>query len=171
MERAAAVKNVPMRCSAVCALLFASVLQDGIDPARVRAAEPGAGRTYRNPLIDRIGPADPHVIRYEGRNHLMYSGSGADGPDYAIGYATARSPLGPFTKHSGNPIVRRGDGVFGPGHHCVVTGPGGGMWMVYHQQNGGEIGWQRFLAIDPIEFDAGGVLRAKATRGSDQPAP
>jgi beta-xylosidase len=113
----------------------------------------------------------PWMLKHKGLYHLMYSGSGADGPDYGIGYATSKSPLGPFTKYSGNPIARRGDGVFGPGHHSVVTGPDGKLWMVYHQQNSEKIGWDRFLAIDPMWFDERGVIHVKTTRGTDEPAP
>jgi beta-xylosidase len=113
----------------------------------------------------------PWMLKHGGRYYLMYSGSGADGPDYAIGYATAASPLGPFGKHPGNPIARRGQGVFGPGHHAVVTGPDGRLWMVYHQQNSEKVGWDRFLALDPLWFDEGGVLRARTTRGTWEPAP
>lgn len=113
----------------------------------------------------------PWMLKRNGTYYLMYSGSGADGPDYAIGYATAKSPLGPFTKHPGNPIARRGNGVFGPGHHCVVAGPDGKLWMVYHQQNSAENGWKRFLALDPLRFDEAGVIHTKTTRGSDEPAP
>jgi xylan 1,4-beta-xylosidase len=113
----------------------------------------------------------PWMLKRKGIYYLMYSGSGADGPDYAIGYATAKSPLGPFTKYAGNPIAKRRNGVFGPGHHSIVTGPDGKLWMVYHQQNGEEIGWKRFLAIDPLWFDAQGVIHAKTTRGTDEPAP
>ncbi len=113
----------------------------------------------------------PWMLKHKGLYYLMYSGSGADGPDYAIGYATAKSPLGPFAKYSGNPIAKRGNGVFGPGHHSVVTGPDGKLWMVYHQQNSEEIGWKRFLAIDPLWFDEQGVIHAKSTRGTDEPAP
>jgi beta-xylosidase len=51
------------------------------------------------------------MLKRQGTYYLMYSGSGADGPDYAIGYATAKSPLGPFTKHSGNPIAQREGGT------------------------------------------------------------
>ena len=113
----------------------------------------------------------PFMLKHKGLYYLMYSGSGADGPDYAIGYATANSPLGPFTKYPGNPIAKRGNGVFGPGHHSVVTGPDGKLWMLYHQQNGEEIGWKRFLALDPIWFDDQGVLHAKTTRDTDEAAP
>jgi beta-xylosidase len=113
----------------------------------------------------------PWMLKHKGDYYLMYSGSGADGPDYGIGYATAKSPLGPFTKYAGNPIAHRGNGVFGPGHHSVVTGPDGRLWMVYHQQNSEKVGWQRFLAIDPLWFDEQGVIHAKTTRGTDEPAP
>jgi len=113
----------------------------------------------------------PWMLKHKGLYYLMYSGSGADGPDYAIGYATAKSPLGPFTKYSGNPIAKRGNGVFGPGHHSVVTGPDGKLWMVYHQQNSEEVGWKRFLAIDPLWFDQQGVIHTKTTRGTEESAP
>jgi alpha-N-acetylglucosaminidase len=113
----------------------------------------------------------PWMLKHRGVYYLMYSGSGADGPDYGIGYATSSSPLGPFTKYTGNPIAHRGGGVFGPGHHCVVAGPDGRLWMVYHQQNSEKTGWNRFLAIDPVWFDEQGVLHAKTTRGTDEPAP
>ena len=109
------------------------------------------------------------MLKRDGVYYLMYSGSGADGPNYAIGYATAQSPLGPFKKYDGNPIAKRGDGVFGPGHHCVINGPRGKLWMVYHQQNSEKPGWNRFLAIDPLWFDENGVIHAKTTRGTDQP--
>jgi beta-xylosidase len=113
----------------------------------------------------------PWMLKHNGMYYLMYSGSAADGPDYGIGYATASSPLGPFKKYEHNPIGKRGGGVFGPGHNCVVTGPDGKLWMVYHQQNSEKIGWNRFLAIDPLWFDADGVLHVKTTRGTDEPAP
>lgn len=111
----------------------------------------------------------PWMLKHAGRYYLMYSGSGANGPEYAIGYATADSPLGPFTKYAGNPIAKQGNGVFGPGHHCVITGPDNKLWMVYHQQNSTKVGWDRFLAIDPLWFDTDGVIHVKTTRGNKQP--
>ena len=91
--------------------------------------------------------------------------------DYAIGYATSKSPTGPFTKHAGNPVVSKGNGVFGPGHASVTMDREGKMWMLYHQQRTASRGWKRFIAIDPIRFDDKGVLHVKATRGGKQPAP
>jgi beta-xylosidase len=102
---------------------------------------------------------------------MIYSGTGANTPNYAVGYATAKSPMGPFVKHPGNPIIQRGGGVFGPGHGCVIRDAKGGLWHVYHQQQDEQIGWKRFVCIDPLWFDDKGVLHGKATRGTPQPAP
>lgn len=113
----------------------------------------------------------PFMLKHGDTYYLLYSGSGADSPDYGVGYATAKSPLGPFTKYAGNPIVRRSEGVFGPGHGCVVADAAGALWHVYHQQRDAARGWKRFLCIDPLGFDKDGVLHGQATRGTPQPAP
>lgn len=113
----------------------------------------------------------PFMLKRDGVYYLMYSGTGADSPNYGIGYATAKSPLGPFVKHPGNPIAHRGGKVLGPGHHCVIEGPDGKLWMVYHQKWGEERSFKRFLAIDPLWFDEQGVLHTRVTRDEDRPAP
>jgi beta-xylosidase len=113
----------------------------------------------------------PFMLKRNGVYYLTYSGTGADSPNYGIGYATAKSPLGPFTKFAGNPIVRRGGKVLGPGHHCVIECPDRKLWLVYHQKWGEETSFKRFLALDPIWFDDQGVLHGKATRDTEEPAP
>jgi beta-xylosidase len=113
----------------------------------------------------------PFVIRRDGLCYLIYSGSGADTPDYAVGYATSASPLGPFVRAPHNPILRRGDGVHGPGHGCPIRDAAGAWWYVYHQKRTDCREWDRFICLDPLSFDARGRLHARATRGFDQPAP
>jgi xylan 1,4-beta-xylosidase len=113
----------------------------------------------------------PFMLKHKGLLYLMYSGTGADSPNYGVGYATAKSPLGPFTKYAGNPIAHRGGNVLGPGHHSVIAGPDGKLWMVYHQKASTNKGWDRFLAIDPLWFDDQGVIHVKTTKGTDEPAP
>src|ERR1051326_4444788 len=110
------------------------------------------------------------MLKHGTRYYLMYSGTGADSPDYGIGYATADSPLGPFIKYSGNPIIHRTETVLGPGHHCVVEGPDKKLWLIYHQKWDAEKNFNRFLAIDPISFDDKGVIHGTATHGTEQPA-
>jgi len=113
----------------------------------------------------------PWMLKHKGTYYLLYSGTGASSLNYAVGYATASKPTGPFTKYRGNPIVKRGGGALGPGHGCVVTDGAGKMWHVYHQQKDGSRPWNRFICLDPMWFDAKGVLHGRATRGTPQPAP
>jgi len=113
----------------------------------------------------------PWMLKHKGTCYLLYSGTGANSLDYAIGYATAESPMGPFVKYAGNPIVKKTDNAFGPGHGCVVTDGAGNLWSVYHQQKDDSQAWNRFVCIDPLWFDDAGVLHGKATRGTAEPAP
>jgi len=113
----------------------------------------------------------PFMLKHKDTYYLTFSGTGADSPNYGIGYATSKSPTGPFVKYAGNPIVHRGGSVLGPGHHCVVEGPDKKLWLVYHQKWDADKSFHRFLAIDPLWFDDEGVLHAKASRGTDEPAP
>lgn len=113
----------------------------------------------------------PFMLKTNGTYYLMFSGSGADSPNYGIGYATSKSPMGPFKKYPGNPIAHRGGNIVGPGHHCVVTGPDGKLWMLYHQKWDDSTSYSRFLALDPIWFDDQGVLHARTTRDTVEPAP
>jgi beta-xylosidase len=113
----------------------------------------------------------PWMLKHKGVYYLLYSASGANTMEYAIGYATANSPLGPFTKYAGNPILKKGDGIFGPGHASVTKDLEGTLWMVYHQQKGRTTGWNRIICIDPLWFDDKGVLHGKATRGTPRPSP
>jgi beta-xylosidase len=113
----------------------------------------------------------PWMLKHGDTYYLLYSGTAASSLDYAIGYATAATPTGPFVKHSGNPIVKRNDEALGPGHGCVVRDGAGRLWSVYHQQKDDSEAWNRFICIDPLWFDEEGVLHGKATRGTPQPAP
>ena len=113
----------------------------------------------------------PWILKHKETYYLLYSGSAANTLDYAIGYATSNSPTGPFVKHEGNPIIRRGRGVFGPGHGSVARDNRGNLWLVYHQQKDGSEMWNRFICIDRLWFDDRGVLHGQPTRGMKQPAP
>lgn len=113
----------------------------------------------------------PWMLRHNDTYYLLYSGGSADTPYYAIGYATSKSPTGPFTRYPGNPIIKEGNGIFGPGHVSVTRDLSGKLWMVYHQQHDATQGWDRMICLDPIWFDDRGVLHGRATRGTPQVAP
>lgn len=122
-------------------------------------------------MIDGKVTEGPFMLKRDDTYYLMYSGTGANSPNYAIGYATAATPLGPFTKYPQSPIAKRTESVLGPGHHCVVEGPQGDLWMLYHQKWDTGINFKRFLALDRIWFDDAGVLHARVTKDTQEPAP
>lgn len=113
----------------------------------------------------------PWMIKHEDRYYLLYSGSGASTPDYAVGYAVAASPLGPFTRAEHNPIIQRSEGLFGPGHGCALRDRSGHWWHVYHQKRTARHEWDRFICLDPMRFDELGRLHSRATRNVTLPAP
>lgn len=62
------------------------------------------------------------ILKKGNTYYLIYSANHYESKDYAVGYATASSPKGPWTKYSGNPILRRDKeaaksvGLVGTGH-------------------------------------------------------
>jgi beta-xylosidase len=73
----------------------------------------------------------PSMALHNGTYYLFYSGGSWRGA-YGIGYATAASPTGPFAKSPTNPILGQSSAVLSPGGgDALVTGPHGGLWMVY----------------------------------------
>src|SRR5205807_8132704 len=85
---------------------------------------------------DAAGPSVPtvdgrFVELHTGSYYLFYSGGNFQGA-YGMGYATASSPAGPFTKSSANPIFTQTSSVLGPGGgDQLVSGPHGGLWLLY----------------------------------------
>ena len=49
----------------------------------------------------------PSLLKRNGVYYLIYSANHFRSQDYAVGYATATSPLGPWKKYDGNPILCR----------------------------------------------------------------
>jgi len=98
----------------------------------------------------------PWMLKEDGIYYLMYSGNGANWPFYAIGYATATDPMGPFTKYSGNPILKTdwSSDFWGPGHNSVVKDESGKMWIFYHTKTKPTIDWDRRVRINELAVDA-----------------
>jgi len=113
----------------------------------------------------------PWMLKHNGLYYLLYSAGAADSEEYAIGYAVAKSPTGPFTKYPSSPVIKKGGNIFGPGHCSVTRDRAGQLWMVYHQQQNSSRGWKRIICIDPLWFDGQGVLHGQASRGVERPRP
>ena len=77
--------------------------------------------------------------------------------DYAVGYATARHPLGPYTKAAENPILQRGRRVTGTGHSCMFRTPEGALMICYHGRTEAT-GQDRIAFLSPACFTPDGKL-------------
>ena len=64
--------------------------------------------------------------------YMMYSTNYWRGKHYAVGYATADNPMGPFKKAANNPVLQKDGEVYCTGHNMVLTMPNGDMYCVYH---------------------------------------
>lgn len=99
----------------------------------------------------------PYVIKRGDLYVLMYSANGFMDPWYAVGFATAKSPLGPWTKSDQNPILQRNDEVYGTGHHSMIESPDGSeLFIVYHahqwRTDSPHGNTRRHLAIDRMKI-------------------
>lgn len=75
----------------------------------------------------------PTVITRNGLYYLIYSANDFRNPDYAVGYAVSEHPLGPWKKHSGNPILHQKDLDWpGTGHGDLFSDGKGDLWYVFH---------------------------------------
>lgn len=115
----------------------------------------------------------PEVFKRGGVYFMMYSGNGFFHANYGVGYATAASPLGPWVKHQG-PVLSKREGVSGPGHNCIVEGPDGGMYVLYHVHRTSKGGGDRVLALDRMEVKVTGTrgeLLVSGPTNTAQPIP
>jgi xylan 1,4-beta-xylosidase len=113
----------------------------------------------------------PWVIKHNDTFYLEYSASGTQWLSYATGVYTAKSPLGPFTYASVNPILRKTTGVVtGPGHGCIVQGPDGNWWQFYTIVLANPPGGRR-LGMDAAGFDKDGNLFVRGPTETPQWAP
>ncbi len=75
----------------------------------------------------------PTVIKLKDKYYLFYSANHFMNIDYAVGYAVADSPYGPWMKQSDSPIIHRTIvGENGSGHGDLFEGLDGQLYYVYH---------------------------------------
>lgn len=95
----------------------------------------------------------PYMLKRNGVYYLTYSGSHYESKHYAVGYATATSPLGTYEKYALNPIMIGNAYVSGVGHHCVLVLPDRDeMYVVYHCHNSTTAVHGRKVCIDRMRF-------------------
>jgi len=94
----------------------------------------------------------PTVIKRGGVYYLFYCANDFRYVEYAVGYATASSPLGPWKRYEGNPILSRENvGQNGPGHGDILTDSEGNLLYVFHTHKSDKEVHQRKTAIVTLE--------------------
>lgn len=134
-------------------------------PIRVQHLTPG-GMSVTGTARPLLYPSDrPYegllegawVVKHDGFYYLMYSGDACcePRPHYAVMVARSRSPLGPFQRYEGNPILAANDRFYGPGHNATIRDSASNDWILYHAFERGSIEAPRVLMLDRIEWQDG----------------
>jgi beta-xylosidase len=102
----------------------------------------------------------PTMWKHEDQYYLFFSANNYGGFEYAVGYATCESPMGPCEDSPDNPILastRNNPPVIGPGHQTLVQ-VGDETWIVYHAwevTSAGLKGSRRFMWADQVVWEDG----------------
>jgi beta-xylosidase len=92
--------------------------------------------------------------------YLSWSEYDTRDPRYSVAYGTGPSPLGPFTKAPGNPILRGTGAIRGAGHHSIVQIPDRDEWIIaYHRfRHPGGDGYHRETCLAPLRHAEDGRI-------------
>jgi beta-xylosidase len=110
----------------------------------------------------------PSLWERDGVVHLFYSANDYGSDRYAVGHATAPSPLGPFTKEP-EPVLVSSEVAAGPGHNSLVE-KDGRLWMVYHAWAPDAVGSEvpgRTMWLSEVTFDGAKVRVQPPTTNVD----
>ena len=92
------------------------------------------------------------ILKHKNLYYLFYTANDFRNPDYAVGYATSNSPLGPWVKFSGSPIIdRKLVGYNGTGHGDFFE-KGKKLFYVLHTHNSNTKVGTRKTALVEMKF-------------------
>lgn len=109
------------------------------------------------------------VTKYKDLYYLTYSGNSYESPFYGVGYATATSPMGPWTKYDKNPILQKPDSLVGVGHSAMFHDKAGQLRIVFHAHHSPDIIHPRAMYIAGVTFTDDTVPVMKITGDIIQP--
>lgn len=105
----------------------------------------------------------PFVFKHKDKYYMTYSGNHTFEPNYGIGYATADTPLGPWSKSGENPIADKdaAPGPSGMGHNALLpTKDENKKLIIYHTHEDSKHpeNQKRHANIGTIKIDKEGKL-------------
>lgn len=96
----------------------------------------------------------PTVFKHKNIYYLLYSANDFRNKDYSVGYATASSPLGPWKKYAGNPIISRKTLDYnGTGHGDLFIGENKEFKYVMHTHSSHTSVSPRMTGLIDIRFE------------------
>jgi arabinan endo-1,5-alpha-L-arabinosidase len=138
-------------------LFIQPLADDGLslldEPARLVTAE----ARFEGYIVE-----GPTLYKHDGRYYLLYSANEYATPKYAVGWAVANQPRGPYEK-SREPLLASQipAGIVGPGGQDVVVDAQGDTWLLFH-------GWRpagyRALYLAPLTWTDDGPVVAPLSR-------
>jgi|GEM_PF-30504 len=131
-------------------------------------------RSVTSREVNRRWTEGSYTFKKDGIYYIMYSANHFGGEHYAVGYATASTPLGPYKKAANNPVLQKntseGGDVTGTGHNSIAYSPDGKqMFCVYHGRTT-ETGKDRVVFIDKMEAK-NGIITVFGPTTKLQPMP
>lgn len=118
-------------------------------------------RSVTSHEVNRRWTEGSYIFKEGETFYMMYSANFFGGKNYAVGYATSKSPLGPFEKAQNNPVLQKntesGGIVTGTGHNMVLTTANNKRLCVYHARTK-DSGNQRVVFLDKLDIDEDGLL-------------
>lgn len=118
----------------------------------------------------------PTMVKHDDKYYLFFSANNYAGVEYAVGYATCETPLGPCEDAPENPILasqmKQTPFVIGPGHQAILH-IGDQDWIFYHAWevvSGSRRGDRRFMWLDRLNWvDGKPVIQGPTTEPQPNP--
>ena len=107
----------------------------------------------------------PSVLKKNNMYYLIYSANHFENQGYGVGYATSSTPMGPWTKYSGNPLLQ-GDvpnGLIGTGHGAPFQCKDGSWKYIFHAHWSRQKVQPRVSYIKDFTFSDQGIISINGT--------
>ncbi|WP_189605795.1 glycoside hydrolase family 43 protein [Salinimicrobium marinum] len=132
-------------------------------------------RSVTSKEVNRRWTEGSYTFKNKETYYIMYSANFYGGENYAVGYATGDSPLGPFTKADNNPVLEKNTGkggeVTGTGHNSLVFLKDiNKIYCVYHGRTKSS-GDERVVFIDELKIKDNGRLVVEGPTTEPIPKP
>ncbi|WP_407425842.1 glycoside hydrolase family 43 protein [Arcticibacter sp.] len=97
------------------------------------------------------------VIKHKDLYYMTYSANSYESQSYGIGFATSKSPTGPWTKYVNNPILQSPGELVGAGHSAMFRDKSGALKIVFHAHHSKTSIHPRAMYIADVSFSTDNV--------------